>query len=105
MDGLRLFGNCDDAARYFSKHEPADVVVICADGSKHVYIEGEDREIPWLAAPMPLQPLGQPVTSLDMTPVEVQLGRWSDEAENFIHSRTMSVEDFLNLAGLSKRTA
>jgi len=108
MDGLRLFGICDEAAQYFSKHEPADVYVICADGSSHVYIKGDEREVPWLGSPMPLMPLGQEASSLDMTPNEVQLGRWSDgtgnEIEGFTPTKTMSVEDFLSLAALIKRT-
>jgi hypothetical protein len=104
MDGLRLFGVCDEAAQYYSKHQSADVLVICADGSGHVYIKGNGREIPWLGAPMPVKPLGQEVSSLDMTPNEVQLGRWTDETEDFIPSKTMSVADFLSLARLIKRT-
>ena len=109
MDGLRLFGICDEAAQYCSKHMSVDVSVICADGSDQVYIKGSNREIPWLGAPMPVKPLGQEVSSLDMTPNEVQLGRWTDETgdepEGFIPSKTMSVADFLSLSALIKRTA
>jgi len=97
MDGLSLLGICEEAARHFSKQESADVLVICESGCAHVYIEGEEREIPWLAAPMPLQQQGQPVLYTDMTPVEVRLGRWSDDAATFIASRTMSVKDFLSM--------
>jgi hypothetical protein len=104
MDGLRLFGICDEAAQSYSRHASVDVLVICADGSGHVYVNGSCHEIPWLAAPMPLMPLGQEAFSLDQTPNEVQLGKWSDESDGFIPGRTMSVEEFLSLAALIKRT-
>jgi hypothetical protein len=109
MDGLRLFGLCGEAAQNYSRHESVDVLVIRADGSGHVYINGNEREIPWLGAPMPLKPLGHEASFPDMTPTEVQLGRWSDgtndEIEGFIPSQTMSVADFLSLAALINRTA
>jgi hypothetical protein len=98
MEGLRLFGKCNGAARHFSARGTNDVLVICADCSSHVYVQGEELELSSFAAPMPLKPPGEPAIFSDMTPIEVRLGRWNDETEKFAPNQIMSVEDFLGLA-------
>jgi hypothetical protein len=98
MKGLKLFAICDKAARNYSKTASLDVLVVCESGSKFLYLDGEEREIPWFGSAMPLHSQGQKVPELELSPVGVQSGHWSDEAENFIASRTMTVEEFLTLA-------
>jgi hypothetical protein len=105
MEGLRLLGVCVEAAQRISKREDTDVLVKRADGVLLIYIDGEEQEVPWLASPMPATAPGQPATMLDMSPTEIQLGRWHKDLERFIPSRTMSVEDFLQLAEMQGRTA
>ena len=98
MEGFRLLEKCEEAARAFSKRESLDVLVVCENDSKYLYIDGEERMIPWLAGSMPLRPHGEQVPYMDLRPVQVQSGHWSDEGEKFVPSRLMSVEEFLSLA-------
>jgi hypothetical protein len=100
MNSLRSFGDCDEKARHFSKRESMDVLITCADGSRHLYVGGEECSPIRFAAAMPQWLPGDPVSEMDMTPVEVKLGKWIDEVEDFVHSRKMPPEDFLKLADL-----
>ena len=105
MDGLRLFEKCEEAARSFSKRDSVDVLVICGSGSAYLYIDGRQREIPWVVVSMPLRPQGGQVSYIELTPLQVQFGHWNDETEVFTASRKMLVDEFLNLAVLARRTA
>ncbi len=101
MSNLRLADEVINAAKHISAHEETDVEVLLADGSRLLYVEGEDATPVWWAAPMPQMQPGQSPSYLDMTPKEVRLGRWHDEAEEFISSRSLSIEEFLELHRLA----
>jgi hypothetical protein len=105
MDGIRLFGKCEEAARNYSKRDSIDVPIICGNGSAYLYIDGRAREIPWPAVPMPARPQGEQVSYVELNPVEVRFGDWSREDETFVPTRKMSVDEFLNLAALTRRSA
>lgn len=105
MDGLRLFERCEKAARNFSKHDSVDVLVICGNGSAYLYIDGGQKEIPWVDESMPVRPPTGQAFYIELNPVRVQFGRWNKEAEAFIASRKMTVNEFLNLAVMTRRAA
>lgn len=97
MNDLRLAGDVVDAAQYISRHGQTDIEVLFADGSRVLYIKGEDVTPVWLSSPMPEMQPGRPPSHLDMTPTQIRLGRWQTEAEKFVASNSFSVEDFLDL--------
>jgi hypothetical protein len=98
MSDLHLADEVMNAAKKVSTQESIDVEVLCADGSRNLYVKGEDVTPVWWAAPMPQMEHGQSPSHLDMTPTKVRLGHWHKEAEEFIPSRSMSVSGFLDLA-------
>jgi hypothetical protein len=101
MADLRLADEVFNAAKYVSLYEETDVEVSLADGSRLLFVKGEDLTPVWWAAPMPQIQPGQPPSDLDMTPKNVRLGRWHGEAREFISSRSPSIPDFLNLYKLA----
>jgi hypothetical protein len=105
MDGLRLFGKCEEAARNFSKHDSVDVLVICGGDTAYLYIDGRAREIPWVVGSRPSRPQEGPVSYVELNPLQVQFGHWNRADETFTASRKMTVEEFLNLAVMTRRSA
>jgi hypothetical protein len=101
MYDLRLADEAVNAAEYISANEGTDVEISGADGSRLLYVGGEDVTPAWWAAPMPQMQPGKPASNLDMTPKEVRLGRWHEEAEEFISSRSLSIREFLDLHRLA----
>ena len=98
MNGLRQFDEYDAAAKKYSKQTGLDVMLTCNDGSEHLYANGEEKPIYWLPAAVPSRPAQGSMAEIDLTPARIQSGRWSDELERFIPSRTMGPEEFLILA-------
>jgi len=85
-----------DAAKYISANEDADVEVLPFSGASSLYVKGEGVEMPvWYSAPMPVLQPGQAAGNLDMTPLQVRLERWHEEAGQFIPSNSLSVQEFL----------
>jgi hypothetical protein len=102
MNDLRLLGAVEEAALRVSLESDIDVAVSPADGSTSIYMQGKDATPPWLAAAAPEKRQAQPVAYADMTPVRIQFGRWHEELEKFIPSRTLTVSDFLSLHRTAK---
>jgi hypothetical protein len=96
MADLRLADEVFNAAKHISLHEEADVEVSLADGSRLLFVKGEDLTPTWWATAMPRMQPGQPPSELDLTPTKVRLGRWHREAEEFISSRALLIPEFLN---------
>ena len=105
MDGLRLFGKCEEAARSFSKQDAVDVLVICGNSSAFVYTEGRAREIPWVTETSRPQPQGGQAEYVEPVPIQVQFGHWDSKTDVFTTTRKMKVDEFLNLAVMMRRTA
>jgi hypothetical protein len=105
MDGLRLFEKCEEAGRNFSKHDAVHVLVICGNGSAFLYIDGRQREIPWVLDATFHRPPEAQATYRELTPLQAQFGKWDDETGKFTVTRKMTVDEFLNLALLTKRSA
>ena len=103
MNDLRLADEVLKAAEYVSLHEDTDVAVLRVDGPVSIYVKGEDITPVWLASAMPQMKQGQPASYLDMTPTGVRFGRWQTEGDNFVASRSLSVEQFLELYRLSRQ--
>ena|SRR6266851_5791950 len=101
MSDLRLADEVLSAAEYVSAHEETDVEISFANGSRLLHLKGEDVTPVWWAAPMPQMQPGESPSYLDMTPKEVRLGRWHDEAAQFISSNSLSVREFLELYRLA----
>jgi hypothetical protein len=101
MANLRLADEVLKAAEYLSTYEETDVEISLADGSRLLYVKGEDATPVWWAAPMSQMQPGQPPSGLDMTPEKVRLGRWHSEAEEFISSRSLLIAEFLELYRLA----
>jgi hypothetical protein len=80
-------------------------MVLCESGSAYLYIDGRAREIQWVTKPRPEGPQAGQVTYVELNPVEVQFGRWSNEDETFVATRKMTVEEFLNLSVMARRSA
>lgn len=97
MNDLRLADEVMNAAKYLSTQEETDVEVTLADGSRSLYIKGEEVAPVWMGAPMPLMEPGQSALQLDMTPTKIRLGRWRAEAGEFISVNSFSVPTFLDL--------
>src|SRR5437879_9231054 len=75
MNDLRLAGDVVDAAQYISTHGETDIEVLFADGSRVLYIKGEDVTPVWLSSPMPEMQPSRPASHLDMTPTQIRC--WS----------------------------
>ena len=101
MADLRLADEVLKATEYVSTREETDVELTLADGSRLLYVKGEDVTPVWWAAPMQVMVPGEPPSDLDMTPEKVGLGRWRDEAEQFISTRSLSIPEFLELYKLA----
>jgi hypothetical protein len=101
MSDLRLADEIIKAATYISIHEDTDVEVVSADGSCSFYIKGEEIAPVSMAAAMPQMQAGQSASYLDMTPTTISLGRWHEEAEQFVASRSLSPQKFLEFYRLA----
>jgi hypothetical protein len=98
---LRLAEEVLQAAKHISLHEDTDVEILSADGSRTLFVKGEDATPVWFAAPSPQVQVGEPMSYADLTPVEIRLGRWMDE--RFVSSAVYPVDRFLDLYRLSTR--
>ncbi len=105
MDGLRLFEKCEEAGRNFSKHDSVHVLVICGNGSAFLYMDGRQREIPWVLDSALHRPQESQATYRELFPIQAQFGNWDDQTEKFTATRKMTVDEFLNLALLTRRSA
>lgn len=97
MSNLRLADEVIKAAKYVTAHEDIDVEVLCADGSRTLYVKGDERDPVWMAAPMPQMQPGQSASELCLTPTQIRLGHWHEESGKFISSNTFSAQQFLEI--------
>jgi hypothetical protein len=102
MSDLRLADEVTNAAKYFSAHEGTDVEVLCEDGSRTLYVKGEDVTPTWFATPTPPVQPGESASYPDTTPKEVRRGHWDNETEKFTSVEDpLSVPEFLELYKLA----